>query len=82
MEEDDTFRICFDPTAHMLPLTDPNPASYSHALLARITEAFIVGGLQSYVCLGYQLVDPVVQTYRRYHVHYAIGIVFPDTSVR
>lgn len=82
MEEEDTFKIGFDPTASIPPLADPNPPGYSQAMLARITEAFVVGGVQSYVRSGYASADPVIQAYRRYHVHYAIAIVFPDTRVR
>lgn len=82
MEEDDTFRIGFDPTAPVPPLADPNSAGYSQTLLVQITEAFILGGLQSYVRSRYDSADPVIQAYRRHHVCYAIGIVFPDTYVR
>jgi UDP-MurNAc hydroxylase len=78
MEADDTARICFDPTAPVPELTDPNPEGLSTDALRRIIEPFVREGLARYALAGYGAADKVAGLYRRHGASYLLSIIFPD----
>lgn len=73
----DTYRLRYDPTAPVPPLTDPNPDRYPDARLAQAV-ADCLHGFTEFLAAAYKDSDPVVQEYRRLGASYAIGVVFPD----
>ena len=75
-QEDDRWRIRFDPTAPIPELRDPNPDGYPLEHLAAVTEQFVRVGVGSFVESGHEL----VRRYRALTASYAVGIVFPDES--
>ncbi|MGH6933857.1 MAG: MBL fold metallo-hydrolase [Dongiaceae bacterium] len=78
MEEDDSDRLCFDPTAPVPALADPNPDGWSNETLRGIIAPLVVDGLAAYVQGGYREVDRVVDLYRRHGASYTLSIVLPD----
>jgi L-ascorbate metabolism protein UlaG (beta-lactamase superfamily) len=81
MEEEDTERIRFDPTAPIPDLTDSNPSHYLRDHLRNCTERFVIEGIGEYARAGFYSGDELIALYRRYRVRYAIVIVFPDDEV-
>ena len=78
MEEDDSDRLCFDPTAPVPALSDPNPDGWSNQELRRIIDPLAIQGLTAYVEAGYRKADTVVDLYRRHGASYTLSVVFPD----
>jgi hypothetical protein len=76
-DEDDSAQLRFVPTAPIPDLCDPNPDGYSMPALAAKSDALVRHGLGRLLdgC------DPLVQRYRALAARYAVGLVFPDTSV-
>jgi hypothetical protein len=81
MEEDDSYKLRFDPTASIPTLMDPNPDSYPRAHLIDVVEHFIAEGMAQYVREGYAKFDPVISRYREHQVRYGIAVVCPDIEV-
>lgn len=80
MVEDDAWRIAYDPTAPVPPLTDPNLDSYPLDLLEQqVSTTF--AELTSFVRAGYTT-DPVMQEHRRTLGSYGLGVVFPGGRER
>lgn len=77
----DTWRVAFDPTAPIPPLTDPNPDGYAPAQLERLAVE-VVGGLGDWVTTPAGSDDRVVGAYRERRVRYRVGLVFPDGAER
>lgn len=80
---DDTHLIAFDATAPVPPLIDPNPLGYPADLIEREVGACL-DGLSRFVveACAAVLPDPLVDTYRRAEMTYAVGVVFPDGHER
>lgn len=74
---EDTFRLRFDPTAQIPPLTDPNLDHYSAARLTQGAKDCLQG-FTDFLVAAYAGGDPVVEEYRRLGASYAVGVVFPD----
>jgi len=70
----------FDPTAPIPELMDPNPEGRSMTDLAAVTERLIIDSLGSLASnsTGGCNEEAVIRLYRKYHVRYAIGLVFPN----
>lgn len=81
MEEEDTERINYNPTALIPVLKDPNPSDYSRDHLHNRSKRFIIEGIGAYVRDGLRSGDAVIGLYRQHRVRYAIAIVFPDDVV-
>ena len=77
----DTWRVAFDPTAPIPPLTDPNPDRYAPAQLERLAVE-VVGGLGDWATTPAGNDDRVVGAYREHRVRYRVGLVFPDGAER
>ena len=77
----DTWRIAFDPTAPIPPLTDPNPDGYPPAQLERLAVD-VVGGLGEWVKTPAGDDDRVVRAYREHRVRYRVALVFPGGAER
>ena len=82
IKSDNIALIDFDPTAPIPDLIDPNPDACSMTQLAEVTERFITDGLGSLAFGTQGSRDPVVRLYANYHARYAIGLVFPDSTIR
>ncbi|MCI0429746.1 MAG: MBL fold metallo-hydrolase [Rhodospirillales bacterium] len=78
MEEDDSDRLCFDPTAPVPALSDPNPDGWSIEELRAVINPFVANGLAAYVHSGYRDGDRLIDLYRRHAVSYSLAIVLPD----
>jgi hypothetical protein len=50
--------------------------------LTEVTERFITDGLGSLAFRTLGSADPVVRLYGNHHARYAIGLVFPDSTIR
>ncbi|MCH6562047.1 MAG: MBL fold metallo-hydrolase [Chloroflexi bacterium] len=81
MEEDDSAKLSFDPTAPIPELNDPNPDGYSLKHLKQETEKFVREGIGSFVAQDCGKPDPLLDLYQRRGVRYEITIVFPDAQV-
>ena len=77
----DTWRVAFDPTAPIPPLSDPNPDGYAPAQLERLAVEVVVG-LGDWVTTPAGRDNGVVSAYRDHRVRYRIGLVFPDCTER
>ncbi len=81
MEEDDSAKLRFDPTAPIPDLNDPNPDGYSLEHLKQETEKFVREGIGSFIARDCGKPDPLLELYQRHAVRYEIAIVFPDVQV-
>jgi hypothetical protein len=77
----DTWRLGFDPTAAVPPLTDPNPDGYAPDQLERLAVD-VVGGLADWVTSSARGDDRVVGAYREHRVRYRVALVFPGGAER
>jgi L-ascorbate metabolism protein UlaG (beta-lactamase superfamily) len=82
IKSDNIALIDFDPTAPIPDLIDPNPDACSMTQLAEVAERFITDGLASLAFGPQGSTDPVVRLYAKHQARYAIGLIFPDSTIR
>ena len=81
VDEDDTARLAFDPTAPVPPLIDMNPDGDDCVRLAQLAVK-VITDLGAWIGSTAARKDRVARAYRYHRVRYRIGLVFPDGSER
>jgi L-ascorbate metabolism protein UlaG (beta-lactamase superfamily) len=82
--ENDTWRIAYDLTAPVPPLSDPNLDGYAQGDLDRAATG-CMDGLERFVVDAYASTashDELVEDLRRKRLIYGLGVVFPDNRQR
>jgi hypothetical protein len=82
VKSDNIALIDFDPTAPIPELIDPNPDAYSMTQLTEVTDRFITDGLGSLAFGTQGSGDPIVRLYAKHQARYAVGLIFPDSTIR
>ena len=78
MVEDDSYRLNYDPTTPIPPLTDHNLSNYPLHHLHGFASAVIEQGLVAYLQGAIATKDEAIVDYCKYAALYRLKVIFPD----